>query len=342
MVQERVSVRVQQQSGYLPPNGDGACTVVTCLYGNEFAPLLLSFLESWRHVSTNIIVGYYDIHTDIITAVAEAYPEARFVHQASEIIGKKSARISSKLRYWKALSHEVGRESSYSIFADIDTVAIDEVKGIAQGDINVTVRRPTSKYFLNSGILGISNAALASSFFSDWLDQTEAILKDPNVLTIATSSEHHFGGGDQMALMLLLGVSENSRAVPCYGGLSVRYVECDEYNACENTIDIRKAKIIHLKASLQNYLLRRTPLVGERRAADSHAQLSIALASNRLGLARLGDVHGSVKDALSFRTPRAARLSFEVPLHIRLPYQLQKISLNVIGKLKKVVQRASH
>jgi hypothetical protein len=201
------------------------------------------------------------------------------------------------------------------------------------GDIVLTIREPDSHYFLNTGVVGLSKAALRSNFLPEWRKRTDEIIHSPALLKLATSRKHPYGAGDQMAVMQLLGPLSPSDD-PHYRDLSVRTVPCHEFNACENVVDVEQARVLHLKTTLQDFLLRRRPFSGERRHEDSIDQLRIALAENARGLARMRGVPEKRKAQFRFRTPYLMSPDLSVPFMVRLAYRSAARATARVGRLK--------
>ncbi|CAN1537465.1 hypothetical protein MCEMIH16_01638 [Caulobacteraceae bacterium] len=306
---------------------DPTIAVGACVYGSGFEPLIVTFLESWRKQVSSIILICGNMRQSTYEELQCAYPDVSFVKIDRAIHQKSDIRISQKVFYWNAIANNpLASQADYLILADIDTMATSSVNGMCKADIVVTVREPTSTFFLNSGVVALSKSAVKSGFVEKWSESTSTVLNSPDLLAISTSSSHRFGGGDQYGLMSLICEDDGlGRLRSNFGSLSVSSVDCATFNACENKIDQDLVRVLHLKASLQNFLLRRRPLVGGRRLEDSMFQLKAAFDANSRGIQRLANSFSATPEKrlrkYRLRTPPFMRRDMSVPVAVAFAYR---------------------
>ena len=290
--------------------------VAVASYGDKYLPMLLSFLESWGAVFPKIYLALGDTSEGVTEELAGLYPRLRIIQPPISFSRREEIRISQKMRLWLALAdHPEVRDHAFTVFADADTILIKEIAEFCHGDVVLTLRTPPSQFILNTGVVGLSSKALAAGFVHEWAKRNEAILGDPAALAVATSREYPYGGGDQMALVQMLGLVRSSTALH-FGDLQVRTVPCAEFNACEKRIDPSKARVIHQKASLHKFLLERRPLMGSRKLQDSLFQLRAAIEANETATARMistGIAPERVDKLYRFRLPRGIRGDLSIP-----------------------------
>jgi hypothetical protein len=290
--------------------------VAVALYGDKYLPMLLSFLESWGRLFPPIYLAIGDVSEQVVEDIAATFPSVELVPAALSFSKDEQVRISQKMRLWRLLAnHPKLQEHEFTIFADADTVLVRDISDFCRGDIVVTMRGAESQFILNTGIVGLSREALLAEFVQDWSEANEKIIGDPALLEKATSPKEIYGGGDQMALIQMLGLARGVVSFS-YKGLNGRAVDCEIFNACENTIDPAKASVYHLKASLHKFLLERRPLLGVRRLEDSIVQLRAAIEDNRTAICRmrsLGIPRARVEKLYSFRLPRGIRSDLSLP-----------------------------
>jgi hypothetical protein len=280
-----------------------------CSFGRPIAPFVLSFLESWTQWFSKIQVVVSDLTPSEIRALSAAYPNATIVDLGRFASSLQSPvhRVASKTEVWRDLGVEFAsrRDVRGAILADIDTVAVRDPSALCSGDFVLTVR--SQGFFLNTGVIGLSSGGLASSLLRDWVHQTEVILRTPSLLAQAISPTQPFGAPDQMAIMQLVRAHPGARS-GVFQDRTVNFVPCAEFNACENQIDVSRARVYHLKSSLQRFLLERHPLTGARTLADSKAQLLSAISFNSIGLDKIhAALPGFDSRVFHFRCPRFLR-----------------------------------
>lgn len=289
--------------------------VAACVYGLDFLPLLATFLESWSRWSDGLTVFYSDVPPASVNALAAAYPQAELVEWPVSLDRSKNVRISQKMLLWKAVAARLALEDQrarHVIFADIDTIALKDPAPMCVGDIVVSHRSEGSSILLNSGVVALSENALRSPFMEQWFAKTEAVLRSETLMMEAVDPRGPYGGGDQMALMNLLGISRQSRWPTHWGELALGHVACGEFNACENHVDLAAARILHLKASIQSFLLRRHPFTGSRTPQDTAASVEAARRMSSSALQRL-DVAGVDTSVFEFKLPYGVREDCSVP-----------------------------
>jgi hypothetical protein len=293
-------------------------------YGERFLPLVLTFIESWQRFASEVYIGYGHVSDSVIRRISETYPTVRFVPITGPRHSQSTIRISQKLFYWMTLSRQIEESSDPRLsvlFADIDTMPVRDPKNLfGFGDIVVTVRSPTSRIYLNSGVLGLSPSARKSPFIARWQDETQRIIGDPQLLNRAVSPQYPFGGADQMSLMELLGLPTSY----VWQGLSIGKTECAVYNACENAIDPAAVNVLHLKAALQLFLLNRHPLVGDRGFEESIFQLRAVVDMHQRALARLRKDNPTINmELFRLRLPPFTREDLSQPRIISKLYQVR-------------------
>lgn len=301
-----------------------------CVYGVHYAPMVLSFLETWSQWGNVTLIS--DLGPEIDSELVSAYPKLTVVPLEAKISSSANVRISQKMIFWERLGAALSTETA-AIFADIDTVAIGDPMGMLKGDLVLTRREPGSRFFLNTGVVGLSTRALKSDLIREWRALTNRIISTPDLLRQAVSSDHPYGGGDQMAIMQLVNLPGHAR----FDDLEVSLVDCETYNACGNFVDSR-AKVLHLKAALHSYLLNRRPLVGERKVQDSVLQLTAATQANAQGRQRLLDAGVSrlrVGEVYDFRLPMFARDDFTVPKAVEILFKSDAVLRLAAGHVKR-------
>lgn len=290
--------------------------VAVASYGDKYLPMLLSFLESWGSRYPNIYLAIGDVSDQVVEDVAAAFPSVEIIPTSLSFSADEQVRISQKMRLWCILADHPGlREHDFTIFADADTILVEEIADFCDDDIVVTMRNGAARFLINTGIVGLSRRALAAEFVRDWSAKNEEIISNPALLAKATSPDEIFGGGDQMALIQMLGMRRGATDLT-YNGIHVRLVECDVFNACENKVDPAKARVFHLKASLHKFLLERRPLIGERRLEDSLLQLRAAIRANETATNRmrsLGISQARIDALYRLRLPRGMRSDLSLP-----------------------------
>lgn len=290
--------------------------VAVASYGDKYLPMLLSFLEAWGRAFPKICLAIGDVSEHVVEDIAAAFPSVEIIPTGLAFSKDEQVRISQKMRLWRLLAdHPTLREHEFTIFADADTVLVKDVSDFCRGDIVVTMRGAESRFILNTGVVGLSREALIAEFVKDWSERNEKIIGDPALLEKATSPSEIYGGGDQMALIQMLGLRRGVASFS-YKGLQGRAVDCEVFNACENTIDPAKARVYHLKASLHKFLLERRPFLGTRRLEDSILQLRAAIEDNEAAICRMraiGIAPDRVEKFYSFRLPRGIRSDLSLP-----------------------------
>jgi hypothetical protein len=293
--------------------------VAVASYGDKYVPMLLSFLESWGSAFSDIYLAVGEVSDQIVEDIGRSYPSVHIISTSLAFSHEEQARISEKMRLWRVLAdHPEVRKQDFTIFADADTVLVGDMSDFCEGDVVITLRVDASRYLINTGIVGLSRKALDAEFVRDWSDMNEAIIADSAQLARATSPREIFGGGDQMALIQMLGISRGDARLD-HNGLDVRLVECDVFNACENQVDPDRARVLHLKAALHKFLLERKPLIGERRLEDSLLQLRSAIQANEAAIGRMRSIGvpaSRIDACYRMRLPRGTRSDLSLPLVI--------------------------
>lgn len=315
--------------------------VAVTSYGDKYLPMLVSFLESWGTRFPDIYLAIADVSDGVVEDLASSYPSVRIMSPPSSFSNDEQVRISQKMRLWRFLADQILlAEHKFAVFADADTVLVNDITDFCSGDVVITLRNAHSQFLLNTGVCGLSRDALASGFVHEWASRNEAIIGDPVMLAKATSPDHIYGGGDQMALIEMLGLSRSSGAAS-YKHLAVRMVSCDEYNACENTIDEDRARVIHQKASLHKFLLDRRPLTGPRKLHDSLFQLRAAIDANTSAIRRMESCNipqVRVRKLYKFRLPRGIRDDLSMPGAVMavhaLSHRLRRVAGTIVRHVK--------
>jgi hypothetical protein len=240
------------------------------------------------------------------------------------------------MRLWLTLAEHAGiRESDFVVFADADTVLVRDIPDFCQGDVVVTLRSPRSSFLLNSGVVGLSSKAIASGFVKEWAARNEVIISDPQRLAAAVSPHGIYGGGDQMALIEMLGLDDPAQRA-AYGQLSIRTVPCRQFNACENAIDLDEVRVVHQKAALHKFLLERRPLIGPRKMQDSIFQLRAAIDANQAAIQRMknnGVCGARIDELYRFRLPRGVKGDLSVPFPVLAAHKAVAAARRMGGRL---------
>jgi len=314
--------------------------IAACVYGSEFSPLLATFLESWSNFNHDVYIAYDKIPAVLIAALSAAYPRTHFVEFKAVTAKKKAIKISQKMIFWEGLSRSIkatNTDYDFVIFADIDTIAVRDPSPICSADIVITKRSQDSNILLNSGVVSVSRAALDSGFIEAWAERNKHILTSPQELADAISPVLPFGGADQKALIDLLGINAESEG-GTWNNLQVEMKPCAEFNACENKVDFNILRILHLKASVQSYLLRRQPFIGPRTPKDTALSVTTAIQMLRSATERIRPSR-DLSRHLTFRTPVGARADCTVPVWV-LVWALLKVRLRTRGSaIKSLVGR---
>lgn len=295
--------------------------ICSCVYGHSFPPFILSFLESWLSYSAKIILLTHELPKGVLEELKETYPQVDFVSESINLNKSHAKRIAQKMYYWKILAQLASSEAlDYAIFADIDTIAVQDPRSLCRGDITITLRSADSQYILNSGILSLSKRALSSSFIDQWEKETSRVVSIPSLLRTALSPDDIYGAPDQMALANVLGITKDCKE-GCFPSLSVSSAPCSIYNACENNLNPSLAKVIHLKSSLQAFLIKRKPLIGDRKTKDSLYQIKAAINANTKGINRLRVSSCRKQSIYQFKMPIFIRRDMSSPPVVLILYR---------------------
>ena len=288
--------------------------VGACVFGNEMLPLLATFLESWSNFSDRVAICYAELPADDVEALRVTYPNVDFLLFDTRLRREREARIGQKMQFWAELSryfNSLLERCDYTIFADIDTIAIRSPQEMLCSDVVLTLRSDDSQFLLNSGVVALSDRALSSLFCEEWAATTTAVYASPSELRRSLDQSRIFGGPGQMALINMLGISRE-HLPSVWHQLSIAYVPCSVFNACENQIDVEVAKVLHLKSSMQDFLLRRKPFIGDRNSNQAAPAIQIARSVSSLARWRIRTA-GFDTRKFEFRLPFGSRADCSVP-----------------------------
>lgn len=314
-------------------------SVKTVVFGNDYIPMLITFLESACGKNVSGVVGYANVTETLISPLTRVYEDWTFQKIEIENDPKNIHRnISKKMSGWRQIIDTNSRDGDLILFQDCDTIFTEffdseDLKGI---DIGITVKDAAEKFRLNTGVVVLRNSPVMRDFVQKWETITEEILNCDDKLNTATSEKFPYGGGDQMALWQLLELNNeklNGKKNVYFKDLKVSLLKTAEYNACENRINPSLAKIIHFKGAFHRLLLEGEPFLSERTEVLSQFQLAMAYSYNYRAVARLLSSRAIEQTELInfiFSRPRQMSSDFKVS-------SLSKMKSKLLLQIKKVL-----
>lgn len=230
---------------------------ITSVYGNDYVPLLSVCLDSIsrEHPDSPVTVLWESIHETEIQLLKFRFPKYIFQQQTQNIhFENVHERIPLKLRFWETVFDNV--KEDVICFIDCDTLVLESIDSYAKGDFDFLYTWKDENYPLNVGVVIAKNSPKVKKFMHAWLEATEVIVGDPEMLKKACDTN---GAADQQALHDLMGfedVSTGGKVKFEFGEMTFKAVSCDEINQTRSVPVNSGAKVLHYKGGWHPILLR--------------------------------------------------------------------------------------
>lgn len=267
---------------------------ITCLFGDRYIGMLVALLESIisNDPQAKVEVYYQDINKSLFDKVSTAYKDVKFVQTSYNFSKDRVARISSKTLMWTEAIKAQPKDSIICIL-DVDTIVVRSPFHIIS-DINtdVVITSKNEQFKLNSGVMLVRAGDAANAFFDLWLEETVKILSNSHLTSIASSSQHPYGGADQMSLFQIINYHESHSEyqVICKDCVvKVRSVSTNVLNET-NSVPIGEAThVIHFKGGWQQILLYKGRFKKARTREKCMPMYSFFLKTFQKGLERINE-----------------------------------------------------
>lgn len=184
-------------------------TYITTVFGNRYAPFLITSVESIVQSASGapIQVFVQDLDQSFMKKFSIAYPHVSVFSEEFDIQGTLDQRISSKVLFWEHAL--LSAETKYICLLDVDTLVLKDVTSLLDrfGDADILfTQTPSRQALVNTGVVIVRKSSNTLSFFRAWREEAIRITRDPTKMELAMSSAHRYGGADQMAWVMLLGI----------------------------------------------------------------------------------------------------------------------------------------
>ena len=248
----------------------------TTVFGNNYLTFLYALIGSLDKsiASFKLNVFYKDIQVSYIEEINDS--RINFIDLNS--IKFKNTKtihhlISSKIYLWReALSYLPYGETVF--FLDTDTIVNKNPAEKINFDFNILFTIKNEKRPINTGVIIVKNNDFVKDFFERWAKRTIEIIEDDNLLNIAISKNHPYGGADQMSFYEL--VNFNSYNNPFHLKSShekIFTLECENFNQTNSVKLNKQTYIYHFKGGWHDVILNGKTFNFKRTLKDSREML---------------------------------------------------------------------
>ena len=220
---------------------------ISSVYGNRYAALLAVFLWSLHKncPKARALIYWQDIDDEIIEALAQVFPFARYKKTYYNIEGDIAQRISSKTHLWaQAVADHLGAKLC---LMDSDMLVARSPFPLWDEDVDIVFTDKDEQFQINTGIMLVRSTAAVSCFFQKWLQRTLEIINNPKLLAEAVSSENHYGAADQMSFYEMLDYDPCRKTYTIatdQGAVRLKAVPCSVLNET-NSVPLSAEKYIY-------------------------------------------------------------------------------------------------
>lgn len=230
----------------------------TTVFGNSYLTFLFALIGSIDKSveSFKLYVFYKDIDIKNIQGISDS--RINFV-DLNSINFKNTTTIhhliSSKIYLWReALSYLPEKETV--LFIDVDTIINKNPTEKLNLDFNIIFTKKNEKRPINTGVLIVKNNGFVKDFFERWAQRTIQIIEDRNLLDIAISKNHPYGGADQMSFYGLVNFQTYNKPLTSEVlDQKILAFECNEFNQTNSVKVDSKTFIYHFKGGWHDVLL---------------------------------------------------------------------------------------
>lgn len=264
-------------------------------YGPRHVGMLLAHLQSvaQTHPQAAVSVYWQDLPAAVIDALRAAFSQVDFIETALRFDRDQLQRISSKVRCW---TRAIEEHSGELVFADSDTLVRGDLSGyLAKREVDLVFTTKTEERVpLNTGVMLTTANAASRTFFRRWSEETEHILKTPELFAQANDRSLPYGGTDQMSFQRIVGYerTRESYTVPIEDQCVRLHAEpCAVLNETNSrplsTPEGRLIRVVHYKGGWQRILLDGRPFSPARPRQSSWEMLAFFFETFASALARV-------------------------------------------------------
>ncbi|MTE26534.1 putative nucleotide-diphospho-sugar transferase [Winogradskyella ouciana] len=241
-------------------------TLVTSLYGNKYASLLMVFLESLESTgnTSKIIVFWSDIDKEIFNPIANHYSYVRFIEVKPQKTLDRSSNTaylsslkSGKMQYLNNIYEFLENDEDF-VLIDCDTIINNDLKSIYNNNFDVAYTPmdiPGYHYPVNIGILCFRNNAKTKALTQRMEEHVIHLSKNEDLHKLSVLK---YGAADQAAFCRIINYKSDDHIDNdmMLSNLKTLQLDASVYNNFNNQIDVDKVSVIHLKGSWQTLIFK--------------------------------------------------------------------------------------
>jgi len=231
---------------------------VTSCYGDDYIGLLLTniFSISQSNPQADISVLWEQLDEKKISLLKQAFPKVDFVEADFDIKGSFIERISNKTKLWEMAVKQYPEE--YLCLLDCDTLVRKDISDFYNQEFDIIFTDKEGVFPLNTGVMLVKNSASVINFFTQWREQTIAVIQDKIAFKKANSLDYPYGGADQMAFYTLIGYKKGKKEHIFSNNdqkIVLQAISCELLNETRSTQVTEQTHVIHYKGGWRPILL---------------------------------------------------------------------------------------
>lgn len=252
----------------------GQLRFIISVFGDRHVNMLLPLLYSIETSCPDAGASIYweDISDETKSILKKGFSQFQFIDTHFNFTTDITKRISSKTLVWEFAAHQEKHSTDWLLFIDADTLVVRNPLTLlenSEADIIITERNE-SPFWINSGVIACRNKDSIAPFFTQWREETQHILNNPELFAQANSKTLPYGGADQMSLQKLIGYSKTQN-VFFYQNITIKTIHCRFLNETYSTPITNDTHIIHYKGGWRDILFFQGNFTKNRTKQDSWA-----------------------------------------------------------------------
>ncbi len=235
---------------------------------NMLMPLLFSIKTSCPHAYASIY--WEEIKNETKSIIKKGFPEFDFIDTDFNFKKDVTKRISSKIIAWEFAANHQRSNSDWLLFIDADTLVVKDPLPLlnkVNADIIIT-HRNESAFWINTGVLVCKKRNNVLYFFTKWREETQKIIKTPELFAKANNKNFPYGGADQMSLQKLINYSK-IRDTFEFQHLVFKSMHCRFLNETYSRPITKDTHIIHYKGGWRDIIFFGSNFTRNRTKKDS-------------------------------------------------------------------------
>ena len=248
----------------------------TTLFGNDYVKFLYAQIGSIKRNSpeSDHYIIYNSIENEYLNPLTNDN-KIKLIEINKIIVDKKQDLqkvISSKVHFWKtALEFLPDKEV---IMLDVDTLINFNFSKNSNFNFDLGFTYKKDRIPINTGVMYLINSPKIRLFFAKWVEMTDQIINNPNLLSISKSIDYPYGGADQMSFQKIIKYdTDNDSFSSKLNGLKLVKLECEIYNQTNSVPYDKSVKIYHYKGGWHNVIIKGYSFNKKRTLKDSYSLL---------------------------------------------------------------------